>query len=95
MQNIVRKTSHAVADMFCIDRRGYIRKGYFADLVLVDLKQETHIEKKNLLYKCGWSPFEGETWKGAVDKTWVNGHLVYSEGKVNPEIRGKRLTFNR
>ena len=95
LQNIVRKTSHAVADMFCIDRRGYIRKGYFADLVLVDLKQETHIEKKNLLYKCGWSPFEGETWKGAVDKTWVNGHLVYSEGKVNPEIRGRRLTFNR
>ncbi|MFM9005353.1 MAG: dihydroorotase [Flavobacteriales bacterium] len=95
LENIVRKTSHAVADMFCIDRRGYIRKGYFADLVLVDLEQKTHIEKAGLLYKCGWSPFEGETWKGVVDKTWVNGNLVYSEGKVSNETRGKRLMFNR
>lgn len=95
LENIVRKTSHAVADMFCIDRRGYIRKGYFADLVLVDLQQEARIEKTGLLYKCGWSPFEGETWKGAVDKTWVNGNLVYSEGKVSNETRGKRLMFNR
>ncbi|MFM7106018.1 MAG: dihydroorotase [Flavobacteriales bacterium] len=95
LENIVRKTSHAVADMFCIDRRGYIRKGYFADLVLVDLEQKTHIEKAGLLYKCGWSPFEGETWKGAVIKTWVNGNLVYSEGKVSNETRGKRLMFNR
>ena len=95
MENIVRKTSHAVADMFCIDRRGYIRKGYFADLVLVDLQRETRIEKPSLLYKCGWSPFEGETWRGAIDKTWVNGHLVYSDGRVDNSKPGRRLTFNR
>lgn len=95
MENIVRKTSHAVADMFCIDRRGYIRKGYFADLVLVDLQRETRIEKPSLLYKCGWSPFEGETWRGSIDKTWVNGHLVYSDGRVDNSKPGMRLTFNR
>ena len=95
LENIVRKTSHAVADMFCIDRRGYIRKGYYADLVLVDMQKENRIVKETLLYKCGWSPFEGETWKGAIEKTWVNGSLAYSDGVVNTTLRGKRLEFLR
>jgi len=95
LENIVRKTSHAVADMFAIDRRGYIRKGYYADLVLVDLHKRTVIEKEDILYKCGWSPFEGEIWSGCVDRTWVNGSLAYSDGQVNRETRGKRLKFIR
>lgn len=92
---IVRKYAHNVADMFSIDRRGYLREGYYADVVLVDPEAEELVEKSNLLYKCGWSPFEGTTFRSKVSKTFVNGHLVYDNGLFNEEQRGMRILFNR
>ena len=95
LEKIVEKMSHAVADCFLIQDRGYIREGYYADLVIVDLAQPTPVSKENILYKCGWSPFEGERFPAAVTHTFVNGRLVYGNGQWNESIKGKRLTFNR
>ncbi len=95
MEKIVDKTSHRVAELFQIEKRGFIREGYAADLVLVDLEGQTEVKKENLLYKCGWSPFEGHTFKSSVEHTFVNGVLAYSDGKVNNTVRGERLSFNR
>lgn len=92
---IVRKMSHNVADMFNIDKRGYIREGYYADLVLVNTQAHQQVAKSNILYKCGWSPFEGYTFRSSVDKTFVNGHLVYNRGEFDESQYGKRLSFNR
>lgn len=91
---VIEKMCHAPADLFRIDRRGYIRKGYFADLVLVDPEKPTTVSSANILYKCGWSPFEGITFNHSVSTTWVNGNVVYDQGTPNEEVRGKRLTFN-
>ncbi|MBK7817359.1 MAG: dihydroorotase [Sphingobacteriaceae bacterium] len=91
---IVQKMSHNVADLFNIDKRGYIREGYYADLVLVDLKKPQTVSKENILYKCGWSPFEGHTFKSSIAKTFVNGHLVFDNGKFDESKLGKRLLFN-
>jgi dihydroorotase len=87
------KMSHNVADLFRIGHRGYIRKGYFADLVLVDLNDPWTVSKDNILYKCGWSPFEGVTFRSRVKKTFVNGNLTYDEGYFDESYRGKRLQF--
>jgi dihydroorotase len=95
LEKIVRKSSHNVADMFSIDKRGFIREGYFADLVLVDLNSPWQVTKDNLLYKCGWSPFEGQVFQSKVLTTWVNGNKVYDNGHVLEGSLGKRLTFNR
>jgi dihydroorotase len=95
LERIVEKMSHAVADCFGIRERGYIREGYYADLVIVDLAQPTTVTKENILYKCGWSPFEGQSFPAAVTHTFVNGQLVYGNGQWNESIKGKRLTFNR
>jgi dihydroorotase len=95
LEKIVQKMSHNVADLFRIQNRGFIREGYFADLVLVDLKKETQVTKENILYKCGWSPFEGHTFKSRIIKTFVNGHLVFDEGKFDENNKGKRLSFVR
>ncbi len=95
LEKIVRKSSHNVADMFAIDNRGFIREGYFADVVLVDLNSPWKVSKENLLYKCGWSPFEGQTFQSKVLSTWVNGNKVYENGHVLEGSLGKRLTFNR
>jgi len=100
---IVQKMSHNVADLFNIEKRGYIREGYYADLVLVDLKKSQTVSKENILYKCGWSPFEGHTFKSSIAKTFVNGHLVYDasaslstgNGKFDESKFGKRLLFKR
>lgn len=92
---IVQKMSHNVADLFNIEKRGYIREGYYADLVLVDLKKSQTVSKENILYKCGWSPFEGHTFKSSIAKTFVNGHLVFDNGKFDESKFGKRLLFNR
>ena len=86
--------SHAVADCFKIDNRGYIREGYFADLVVIDLNQSTQVKKENLLYKCGWSPLEGETFPAVITHTFVNGNCVYGNGGWNESIKGERLLFN-
>lgn len=95
LEKIVRKMAHNVADIFRIDKRGYIREGYHADLVLVDLNQATPVTRESLLYKCGWSPFEGTTFSSRIRKTIVSGHLVYDDGVFNEEVKGKRLEFDR
>lgn len=94
LEKIVQKMSHHVADLFRIEKRGYIREGYYADLVLVNLNKPQTVTKENILYKCGWSPFEGHTFKSSIAKTFVNGHLVYNEGKFDESKYGQRLLFN-
>lgn len=95
LETIVRKTSHAVADCFAIRDRGYLREGYKADMVMVDLNAPWQVHKSNILYKCGWSPFEGNTFQSAVVNTWVNGNQVWSAAGINPQVLGERLQFNR
>ena len=95
MERVVEKMCHAVADVFQIDRRGYIREGYWADLVLVDVDQATTVSKDNILFKCGWSPLEGTTFQSRVTHTIVSGHLVYANGVFDESEKGKRLRFTR
>ncbi|MFM2363595.1 MAG: hypothetical protein RLZZ316_2497 [Bacteroidota bacterium] len=95
IEKVVEKMSHAVADCFQIADRGYIREGYYADLVLVDMQQPTTISKENILYKCGWSPLEGTTLPATITHTFVNGHLVYGNGQWDESNKGMRLQFNR
>lgn len=95
LEKIVEKTSHTVADLFQIDKRGYIREGYHADMVLVNLNHPWQVNKSNILYHCGWSPFEGNYFKSKVIKTFVNGHLAYDNGVFDESQKGRRLTFNR
>jgi dihydroorotase len=95
IEKVVEKMSHAPADCFQIADRGYIREGYFADLVLIDLNDNTTVTKNNILYKCGWSPFEGHTFPASIKYTLVNGNVVYENGIVNDTLRGQRLSFNR
>lgn len=91
---VVEKMCHAPARLFRIDRRGFIREGYYADLALVDPQSDWTVTRENILYKCGWSPFEGATFSHQVTHTFVNGHLVWEDGVLHPEIRGMRLRFN-
>lgn len=95
IEKIVEKMCHNVADIFAIEKRGYLRPGYFADVVLVNPNEMQTITPESLLYKCKWSPFEGETFKGKVTHTFVNGHLVYDNGNFDESKKGKRMTFNR
>ena len=95
LEMIAQKACHNVATMFEIDRRGFIREGYYADLVLVDLKKEYTVSKENILYKCKWSPFEGTTFHSQVTHTLVNGNMVYENGVFNENTKGLRLKFNR
>lgn len=95
LNRLVKKMTHNVADMFSIDKRGYIKEGYFADLVLVDLNKPYTVSKDNLLYKCGWSPFEGYTFRASVTHTFVNGHPVYVNGIFDESRKGRRISFNR
>ena len=94
-ERIVDKTSHAVADIFGVVDRGYVREGYFADLVLMDIDRPYAVDSGNLLAKCHWSPFEGHTFRSTVDMTIVNGRIVYRDGLLTGEIAGQRLAFNR
>jgi dihydroorotase len=93
-EQVVRKMCHAPADLFRIKQRGYIREGFYADLVLVNPKQSFEVKPDVILSKCAWSPFEGHTFNHSIAKTWVNGSLVYNQGVVNTRIRGKRLIFD-
>ncbi len=92
---IVEKMSHAVAECFCIRERGYIREGYYADLVMVDMHKASLVNNDNLFYKCGWSPFEGVAFPASVLQTFVNGQRVYGNGVWDESQKGKRLLFNR
>jgi dihydroorotase len=95
LEKIVEKTSHNLAILFQIVDRGYIREGYWADLVLVDLTKPYKVEKNNILYKCGWSPFEGHTFSSSITHTFVSGHLAFENGVFDESMKGKRLIFNR
>lgn len=95
LEKIVEKFAHNPAILFQIKDRGYIRKGYKADLVLVDLNAPWTVTKDNLLYKCGWSPFEGSTFKSRVTHTLINGALAYKNGNFIQRTHGERITFNR
>ena len=95
IEKLVEKACHNPAIIFQIENRGFIRKGYYADLVLIDPKAPQTVCKENILYKCGWSPFEGTTFSSSVTHTFVNGVLIYHEGVFNNEVKGKRITFNR
>ncbi|WP_075351779.1 dihydroorotase [Algoriphagus marinus] len=93
LEKIAIKMCHNVAKLFRIKERGYIREGYFADLVLVDLNSPWTVSKENILSKCGWSPFEGHTFKSNVTHTIVSGHLAYENGKFDETKKGERLKF--
>jgi len=95
LEQIAEKMAHNVAICFQIDKRGYIREGYWADLVLVDLNQPWQVTKDNLLYKCKWSPFEGTTFQSKITHTIVSGNLAYSDGVLNEGVSGKRMAFDR
>jgi len=93
LEMIVNKMCHNVADIFNIEKRGYIREGYYADLVLVNLSKPNTVTKESLLYKCGWSPFEGQIFASSIEKTFVSGHLVYDNGTFDESKKGERLSF--
>jgi len=95
IEKVIEKMCHTPADLFRIDRRGYIREGYYADLVLVDPAHSWKVSPKNILYKCGWSPFDGIEFSNRITHTFVNGDLAYDDGVVVPGKIGKRLEFNR
>jgi len=93
-EKVVEKMAHMPADLFHIDRRGYIRPGYYADLVLVDPEKCWTVAPENILYKCGWSPFEGTTFHHSITQTFVNGQLVYDNGVVDDDVRGMEVRYN-
>lgn len=95
IEKIIEKMAHNPAKLFKIEKRGFIKEGYFADLVILNAGLPFTVKKDNLLYKCGWSPFEGTTFKSRITHTFVNGNLVYSNGKVKDIHVGERLTFDR
>ena len=95
IEKAVEKMSHNPAKLFQIEKRGFIKKGYYADLVLVNTNEPQTVSKDNLLYKCGWSPFEGTTFSSTITHTFVNGNLMYNKGVFNEKTKGKRITFNR
>ena len=92
---IVNKMCHAPADCFQLKERGFIKEGYYADLVVLDIAKPWTVAKDNILYHCGWSPFEGQEFTSTVSKTFVNGNLVYNKGVFDESTRGMRLEFDR
>lgn len=95
LEQIAEKMAHNVATLFQIEKRGFIREGYWADLVLVNLNKPWNVNKSNILYKCNWSPFEGNTFRSQVAYTLISGNLAYANGSLIEGKAGKRLTFNR
>lgn len=95
LEKIVEKACHNPAILFQIDRRGYVREGYYADLVLADLDKPWTVGQSNIMAKCGWSPFDGQIFKSSIKHTFVSGHLAYSDGKLNDSEKGMRLHFDR
>jgi dihydroorotase len=95
LEKIAEKMSHAVADCFRVKERGYIREGYFADLVIVDLNKLVKVTKENILYKCGWSPLENFQFPASISHTFVSGNLVYENGICIESNKGQRLKFER
>ena len=94
LQKIVEKMCNNPANIFNVDKRGYIKEGYFADLVILDPNKKQTISSDNILYKCGWSPFEGETFNSVITHTFVNGHLAYNNGNLDDSKLGMKISFN-
>ena len=94
-EKIVEKTAHNPSILFQIEKMGFLREGYFADIVIIDPNRKRKVEKDSILYKCGWSPFEGITFSHTIHKTFVNGNIVFSDGMIIEGSLGKRLKFNR
>jgi dihydroorotase len=95
IEKVAEKMSHAVADCFSISERGYIREGYFADLVVVDMNQPYEVTADKLMYKCGWSPMLNHRFSSTIQQTMINGRIIYENGKIINEAKGQRLKFNR
>ena len=95
LEKVVEKMCHNPAICFQIEDRGFVKEGFFADLVLVDLEKSREVTKENILYKCGWSPFEGQTFHSTITHTFVNGHIAYEHGSFDESKKGERLKFNR
>jgi dihydroorotase len=95
LEKIAQKMSHDVATCFQIADRGYIREGYAADLVMVNMNKPTTVTKENIFYKCGWSPLENFTFPASIERTWVNGNLVWDNNMFNEAVMGERMRFNR
>lgn len=95
VNKVIEKMCHAPADLFAVEKRGYLREGYHADIVVVNPETQVEVSKSNILYKCGWSPLEGEIFTTAIERTIVSGHLAYSNGKFDESKKGERLTFKR
>jgi dihydroorotase len=95
LEKVVEKMCHAPADVFHVSKRGYLREGYWADIVLVDMNSKWLVKKSNLLYKCGWSPFEGVKFHSKIINTIVNGSVVYSNGTIAESNPGMALSFER
>ncbi len=95
LETLVEKMCHAPARIYNVEKRGFIEKGYHADFVLLNPDRAHTVTADDIMSKCGWSPFEGETFDWAVEQTWVNGECVYRNGRINEEVRGKALKFNR
>ena len=95
IEEVVEKMCHNPAICFQIEKRGFIKEKYYADLVLVDIEKEYEVTEGKILSKCGWSPFDGETLYGQVEYTIVNGHIAYEKGVFDESKKGMRLVFNR
>ena len=95
IEKVVEKMSHAIADLYNIEKRGFIREGYFADLTVVDMNRKYTVNKNNILYKCGWSPLEGFIFPATITHTFVNGNLVYDNNVFDESAKGMRLQFDR
>ncbi|HSN01397.1 MAG TPA: amidohydrolase family protein, partial [Rudaea sp.] len=95
IERLVEATSHAPATLFAITDRGFLREGCLADLALIDLDSPQTVKSSDVISKCGWSPFEGDTFRASISATWVNGHLAWDAGKFDDEARGQRLEFSR
>jgi len=95
LKKIVEKMCHAPATCFNIDKRGFVREGYWADLVIVNLNSPWNVKKENIYFKCGWSPFEGKSFSSRITHTIISGHLVYDNGKFDESMKGRRLEFDR
>ena len=95
LEQVAEKSAHNPARLFEVKERGYLREGYWADMVLVDLKRPTVVDDQPVHYRCGWTPFAGRTFRSSVAATLVSGHLAFMDGKINPEPKGRRLEFDR
>jgi dihydroorotase len=95
VNKVIQKMCHAPADLFGVQKRGYLREGYHADIVILNPETQVEVSKSNILYKCGWSPLEGEIFTTAIEQTIVSGHIAYAFGKFDDSKKGERLTFGK